>query len=327
MTIRLNYQTKYTALFICLVLLTLLGLFVGTAGNNYKEIFSGLLNFDDSIAHTIVWDIRLPRVAVSMLAGGCLGLAGVLVQLSTRSELGDPNLFGIGGGAAIFLASVYAGIVSCPDLVVWIGCLASSVLIGWILCCIISSPDVSPIKFVIMGIAVGALTVSIGISIVSYGRVFPIQLIGLVAGSFTSSNWNIFWYLLITLGVGITGAKFLSKSFYPVMLGDVLSKSLGVDPIRNRYLTMSLVGVLTGASVYAAGMIGFVGLIAPHMSRKLLGNSLSHLIFGSTILGALVTLGSDQISRLLFAPTEFPVGMTTTIVGAPLIIYLALKMK
>ncbi|MDP6771485.1 MAG: iron chelate uptake ABC transporter family permease subunit, partial [Anaerolineales bacterium] len=82
-------------------MLTLLGLLVGTAGNNYKEIFSGLLNFDDSIAHTIVWDIRLPRVAVSMLAGGCLGLAGVLVQLSTRSELGDPNLFGIGGGCNI----------------------------------------------------------------------------------------------------------------------------------------------------------------------------------------------------------------------------------
>ena len=307
--------------------LTLIGLFVGTADNTFKETISGLLNFDDSIVHTIVWHIRLPRVAVSLLAGGCLGLAGALVQLSTRCELSDPNLFGIGGGAAIFLASVYAGLISCPQLVLWIGCLGSSVIIGLILCSIISSPDVSPIKFVIMGIAVGALTVSIGISIVSYGRVFPIQLIGLVAGSFTASNWDMFWYLLITLGVGITGANLLSKSFYPVMLGDVLSKSLGVDPIRQRYLTMSLVGVLTGASVYAGGIIAFVGLIAPHISRKLFGNSLPHLILGSTILGALITLCSDQISRLLFAPTEFPVGMTTTIVGAPLIIYLALKMK
>jgi len=304
-----------------------IGIFTGAIDNTSKEIFYGLIRFDDSIIHSIVWEIRMPRIGVSLLAGCCLGLAGLLVQFSTRSQLGDPNLFGIGGGAAIFLASIYAGIVTCPQVVVWIGSLACSVTIALLLSRLIATPDVSPIKFVIIGIAVGALTVSIGVSIVSYGRVFPTQLIGLIAGSFTSSTWTIFWHLLLTINICAAGTILISKTFYPIMLGDVVSRSLGVNPITNRYLTMTLVGILTGASVYAGGIIGFVGLIAPHMSRILFGNSIPHMIGGSIILGGLLTLSSDQLTRLLFAPTEFPVGMATTIIGAPLIIYLALRMK
>ena len=90
---------------------------------------------------------------------------------------------------------------------------------------------------------------------------------------------------------------------------------------------MTIVGILTGTAVYAGGLIAFVGLIAPHITRRLLSNSPLHLVIGSTTLGAIATLGSDQLARLLFAPTELPVGMMTTIVGAPLMIYLALKMK
>ena len=303
------------------------GLFAGTIDITRQEILHALTHFDDSINHSIIWEIRLPRIGVSILAGSCLGLAGLLVQLSTRSPLGDPNLFGIGGGAAIFLASIYAGIVSSHELVVWLGSIASSVFIGLLLSKLISSPNISAMKFVIIGIAVGALTLSIGISIVSYGRVFPIQLIGLVAGSFSNTNWTIFCHLLITISICIVGTILISKSFYPIMLGDIVSRSLGVNPITRRYLSMSLVGILTGASVYAGGIIGFVGLISPHISRKLFGHSISHLIAGSIIIGGLLTLGADQLARLLFAPTEFPVGMATTVIGAPLIIFLTLRMR
>ena len=88
-----------------------------------------------------------------------------------------------------------------------------------------------------------------------------------------------------------------------------------------------MVGILTGASVYSGGLIGFVGLVSPHITRRALSNNPSHLIIGSSMVGAIMTLGSDQLSRLLFAPTELPVGMVTTILGAPMMIYLALKMK
>ena len=236
-------------------------------------------------------------------------------------------MFGVGGGAAIFLSAITAGIITIGPFGVFLGAITSSLLVSLILFKLISSKDLSPIKLAIMGIAVGALTVSIGTSIVSHGRVFPTQVIGLVAGSFTSSTWEIFRYLLITFIACLAITLVISKKFFPMMVSDTLSRSLGVDPIKTRAFSMSLVGILTGASVYAGGLIGFVGLISPHISRKILGNSPLQLVVGSSLIGAIATLSSDQIARLLFAPTEFPVGMATTIVGAPLMMYLALKLK
>ena len=111
------------------------------------------------------------------------------------------------------------------------------------------------------------------------------------------------------------------------MLGDTLARSLGVNPIRTRTLAMSITGILAGASVYSGGLIGFVGLIAPHITRRLFGNNPRELILASSLIGAILTLGADQIARLLFAPAELPVGMATTILGAPVMIYLASRMK
>tara|TARA_B100001013_G_C24464009_1_gene384715 strand:- start:413 stop:685 length:273 start_codon:yes stop_codon:yes gene_type:complete len=90
---------------------------------------------------------------------------------------------------------------------------------------------------------------------------------------------------------------------------------------------MLLVGILAGASVYAAGLIGFVGLTSPHIARKLFGNTPSHMILGSILIGGLITIFADQIARLLVAPIELPVSMATTVIGAPVMIYLALKIK
>ena len=193
-------------------------------------------------------------------------------------------MFGIGGGASIFLAGSYAGVFVFDEHWIFFGSIISSLVVSLVLSRLISSSDLTPVKLAIMGIALGTLTISIGTAVISFGRVFPGQVIGLVAGSFTSSNWDKIVYLLIILIPVLLITFLLSKRFYPIMLGDVLSKSLGVNPIRNRNIAMSLAGILSGASVYAGGLIGFVGLIAPHLSRKILGNHPSHLILGSTIL-------------------------------------------
>lgn len=309
------------------IFLILVGIFAGPTGATFGDTFDGLLLSGDGLMGTIVWDIRIPRIVVSLLVGGCLGLAGVLIQLSTRSPLGDPNLFGIGGGAAIFLASVAAGILSFAQMGVFVGCIISSVIIALLLARLVSTADLTPVKLAIMGIAVGALTVAIGTSVISHGRVFPTQVIGLVAGSFTASSWSVVYYLLPTLIVCLGIAIIFSPRFYPIMLGDSLSRSLGVNPLRTRAITMGLVGILSGASVYAGGLIGFVGLMSPHIARKVLGNAPAHLVIGSTLIGALTTIFADQVARLLFAPIELPVGMATTVIGAPMMMYLALKMK
>lgn len=304
------------------------GLFAGPTELTLTETLSGLFASGDAgTSSTIVWSIRIPRILVGFVTGASLGLAGVLIQLSTRSTFGDPNLFGIGGGAVIFLAATAAGIFVTGEFGLFAGCIVSSMVVGLILSVLVSSKDLSPVKLAIMGIAVGALTVSVGTSVISHGRVFPTQVIGLLAGSFTSSSWVISLYAFPTFAVCFCISLMIAGRFAPIMLGDILAKSLGVNPILMRNVAMSIAGILAGVAVYGGGLIGFIGLLSPHVTRRLFNSSPLHLIVGSSLIGAILALGADQISRLLFAPTELPVGLTTTILGAPVMIYLAFRMK
>tara|TARA_Y100000590_G_scaffold400797_1_gene485178 strand:+ start:5800 stop:6702 length:903 start_codon:yes stop_codon:yes gene_type:complete len=300
---------------------------MGPSDSSFHETVSAIFISDDSVMNTIMWSIRIPRIMVSLVAGSCLGLAGALIQISSRSPLGDPNLFGIGGGAAIFIAACSAGLLVLDGFWIFAGCISFAVIVSILLSQLIATKDLSPIKLAIMGIALGSLTVSISTAVISHGRVFSIQVIGLVAGSFAASNWETFYYMVATLGICAGVSFFLSRKFQPIMLGDTLSKSLGVNPVSTRLTAMILVGILTGASVYGGGIIGFVGLISPHLARRLFGNFPSKLILGSIIIGALLTIFSDQVARLIFAPTELPVGMATTIIGAPMMMYLAMRIR
>lgn len=308
--------------------LILTGILAGPSDINLRDVFRELTSSSgDAVVKTIIWDMRIPRMFVSLLAGGCLGLAGVLIQLSTRSPLGDPNLFGIGGGAAIFLAVVAAGFLPLGHFGIFFGSICSSLLIAILLSKLISKDNLTPIRIAIIGIAVGSLTIAIGTSVISHGRVFPSQVIGLVSGSFTSSTWLTVYYLLPTLCLSLVISMIISKRFYPIMLGDVLSRSLGVNPVRTRTITMTIVAVLSGTSVYAGGLIGFVGLMSPHIARRIFGNTPLKLVIGSVWIGSITTIFADQIARLLFAPIELPVGMITTVMGAPVMMYLALRIR
>ncbi len=323
----MKITVQYSSLLLLIAFFICIGLFTRLGDISLGQIFDSLNSPDDSAIDVVIWSIRAPRVAVSLFVGANLGLSGALIQLSTRSTLGDPNIFGIGGGATIFLASVFAGVVTVGELGVFIGCIVSSVLIAVLLAVLVSSKDLSSIKLALMGIAVAAFTLAIGIAIISYGRVFPTQVIGLVSGTFTRSNWQIFSYLFITFTLCIGITFIIARNFYPVMLGDVLARSIGVEPVRLRFIAMVLAGILAGSSVYAGGLINFVGLISPHLTRRLSGNNPMLLLTGSALIGSLITIFSDQIVRLIFMPVEIPVGMTTTIIGAPLMILLSLKIK
>ena len=187
------------AVFAATLIFAIVGVFAGPSDLNFQDTFNGLMRSDDGVMTTVVWSIRIPRVILSVLVGASLGLSGVLIQLSTRSPIGDPNLFGIGGGAVIFMAAVTIGLISIPTYGVFVGAMVSSVIVALFLTGLISNRNLTPIKFAIMGIAVGALMISVGTSVISYGRVFPSQVIGLVAGSFSSSSWQLIYFITCSL--------------------------------------------------------------------------------------------------------------------------------
>ena len=323
----MHVKIGYLVLSCLTISLILTGVFSGHANFSIVATIDGLTRSGDNVIEAIVWDVRIPRVLLSLLAGGCLGLAGVLIQLSTRSPLGDPNLFGIGGGAAVFLSIVATGLVQLGSFGIFLGCVCFSIIVALVFSRLTSADNMSPIRIAIIGIAVGSLTIALGTSVVSHSRVFPTQVIGLVSGSFTSSNWVAIYYLLVTLSLCTLVAAFLSARFYPIMLGDILSRSLGVNPQKTRTYVMALAGALAGASVYAGGLVGFVGLMSPHIARRIVGNSPLSLVLGSVWIGSVSTIFADQLARLLFAPIELPVGMVTTALGSTVMMYLALKIR
>ena len=307
--------------------LMFVAVFVGAADVDFGSMLDGLVNRDDSMISTILWKIRLPRLFVSFVAGGCLGLAGILIQTSTRSPLADPNLFGIGGGSIIILSFSIAGIIELSGYWLLIGSIIGALLVSIVLFALTTTKTLTPTRLILMGIALGSLTLGIAISVVSHGKVFPTQVIGLVAGSFTSSTWEVLWGILFVLVICFISGALISRKLNPLLLGDSIARSLGIKPWRIRILIFSVVAVLTGASVYAGGLVSFVGLLSPHLARRIYGNNVLGLLVSSTLIGGTITLMSDQFARLVLSPSEMPIGLATTILGAPVMMLLAFKIR
>ena len=319
---------SYALLSIILIISVYWGLFKGAYDNSLDEVFSVIINRDESnLLYTIVWDIRIPRLLCSFIVGCSLGLSGALIQLSTRSPFGDPHIFGVGGGASFFKAFVVAGIITFTNINLFIASIFGGLIISSILVVLLYRKDFPPIKITIIGIALGAISVALSTGVVSYGKVFPSQAIGLISGSFSSSSWEIFSYLLIVFLLSLITSIFIAKSFTPLLLGDTLAKTLGIDPPKSRLVCITIAGLLASASVYAAGIVGFVGLLSPHVARAILGNDSKKLLLLTTLIGGIFVLFCDQMARSLFSPSELPVGMVTTAFAAPLMIYIGYKLR
>ena len=277
----------------------------------------------DPTAEVIVGSLRLPRVVAAMLAGASLGAAGALLQSATRNPLGDPQLFGLGGGSAIVQALALAGVVIAGP---W-GLTSLSVLaavVGAILIFLLASREnLTPARLALIGVSIGALTLAIAAAILTHSRVFSFQALTLFSGSLANRSWTDVAPVLPFLGLGIVLAILAAGRLNVLVLGDRLARQLGASPKSTRFVAMLSAGVLAGAGVALAGVVGFVGLLTPHVVRLLVGSDARVVMAFSFPVGALVVLYADQVSRLAFMPSEIPVGLVTTVLGAPLMIWVA----
>ena len=271
----------------------------------------------------IVRSLRAPRVVAAMVAGACLGAAGSLLQSATRNPLGDPQLFGLGGGAAIVQALALAGVVAVGP---WgltslsvLAALASALLIFLLA----SRENLTPARLALIGVSMGALTLAIAGAILTHARVFSLQALALFSGSLANRSWEDVMPAIPFLALGIVLAVLAAGRLNLLVLGDRLAGHLGAGPKTTRFVALASAGVLAGAGVALAGVVGFVGLLTPHVVRLLMGSDARTVMAVSVPTGALVVLYSDQVSRLAFMPSEIPVGLVTTVLGAPLMIWVA----
>ena len=304
------------------------GIAFGASELSPAELLRGLFGTDDDgVATVIARQIRLPRVIVALLAGGALGTAGALIQTATRNPIGDPQLFGLGGGAAIVQSTVIAGWLAATTLVTAAVSVAASVAGASCIAMFASRDGVSHWRLAIIGVSLGALTLAVAVGILTYAQVFSQHSLALVSGSLAYPRWADAQSILVWVGVGLGLALFVAPRLQVMVLGDRLATHLGSRPNLTRWIAMLAAGFLAGASVSAAGVLGFAGLIAPHLGRLLVGNDARRVVWMSFPLGACIVLWADQFARLAFAPSEIPVGMVLTLVGAPFLIAIARRLS
>ncbi len=306
-----------------LVLGALMGVALGPVKLDIDQVLSAILSGDDRTAHAIVWDLRLPRVAAALVVGACLGLSGCLLQSSTRNPLGDPQLFGLGGGAAVVQALAIAGLVQIGTWGLFSLSVAASLIGAGAIALFASRQGISPARLALIGVSISALAAAAATGIMAEARIFSMESLNFIGGSFANVGWRTVLPALPFLALGLLMAAPIVGNLNALSLGDRVAANLGAEPIRTRAVAIAASGILGGAAVAVAGLVGFVGLLIPHLARLLVGHDFRAIALVSIPLGAAFMLYADQAARLIFTPSEIPVGLVTALVGAPLMIYVA----
>lgn len=319
---------KRTLIFIfssaLLIAFFLLSLSVGAVSIPIQDLWLSLLQTDTPFTF-IIWEYRLPRAVISILAGFGLAVAGVILQSLVRNPLASPDVIGLTKGAGFFAALVIFLFPSAPKYVLPISALMGAFLVFLLLLLLSKRLTLSPASFALVGIALGAIFQSgIQYLLVKYPTDINMALLWM-SGSLWGRGWSEVLSLLpwIIILLPVAWGQYPKLNIF--QLGDEYSQSLGLDLIRQRFWLLLLSVTLAGVSVAAVGSIGFIGLIAPHIARQLVGGRHQLLIPLAALIGANLMLLGDSIGRMLIIPREVPVGVMTAIIGAPYFIFLLRK--
>jgi iron complex transport system permease protein len=281
---------------------------------------------------TVVWSIRLPRALLGFVVGGALALSGAALQGLFRNPLADPSILGVASGAS--LGAVLTIFVGLAARAVWLlpaGAFAGAALTAFIVLGVAAQRGrgrMFTTTMLLVGVAVGALNVAfttfvLSVSLTSYdvGR----QIIHWIMGGLDGRTWD--HLLLAAPAIVIGGAAILvhARELDALLLGEVTAQSIGVDVPRVRVVLVLATSLLIGAAVAAAGPIGFVGLLVPHILRLAVGSMHRTLLPACFLGGGLFVVLADLTARTLLVPMEIPVGVVTAAVGAPFFLGLLVR--
>lgn len=277
---------------------------------------------------TILIDLRLPRVILAVTLGGGLGAAGAAMQGYLRNPLADPGLFGIAPGAALgAVLSFWTGMAATAwtlPLFALIGAGLAMALLG-----MIAGRTGSAMLFTLAGMMIASLAgalMSLAISLAPSPFAMS-EIVTWLMGALTDRSWHEASFAVPLTMAGIAVLMLAGKSLDALSLGEAAARSLGVDPRRLQLLMIAGVGLTVGAGVAAAGIIGFVGLIVPHLLRRFTDQRPSSLILPSALAGGLLLLVADSLCRVLPLASELRLGIALSLLGAPFFLGLLLRMR
>ncbi|MBM7660342.1 iron complex transport system permease protein [Bacillus mesophilus] len=324
-----NFIKVFILSMILLGICVLASLAFGSRTIGWNELMNGLFHPDVQTHGANVVRQRIARTVFCIMCGAALGVSGALMQSVTRNPIADPSILGVNTGAALF---VVCGIsffsIGTASQYIWFA-LAGAIITAIFVFGIgsMGSGGATPLKLVLAGAATSAALSSLVMAVMIPRSNVMDQFRFWQVGSVGSGNWDSISIFLPFLIVGMLIALLTAPALNAIALGDEVATGLGVRTGTLRLIAAFAGVVLCGAATALAGPIGFIGLLATHVIRLLIGPDLRYIIPMSALTGAIILMISDVCGRLLGSPGELEVGVVTAFIGAPILILITMKAK
>ncbi|WOV84856.1 iron ABC transporter permease [Sporosarcina jeotgali] len=301
-------------------------LMIGSVSFSFTEIINGLFNSTDTLERRIVWELRLPRLLIGLIVGMCLAASGSILQGIMRNPLADPGIIGVSSGAGLAATAImilFPAYIMLLPAAAFLGALVTALVIyamSW-------RGGTSAVRIILVGVAVNAVIGACMSALMLLYSDRVQSVLPWLAGGIAGAGWvqfgTIIWYSLAALVLAI----FAIPHIRILRLGDEVAKLLGHKVERSRFYLIVLSTLLAGIAVSVSGLIGFVGLVVPHIMRSLVGGDHRFLLPASALGGALLVVVADTVARTVFNPIELPVGILLSFLGGPFFLYLIQKRR
>lgn len=304
-----------------------LGASVGAVPFAFPTVVAQLVHPDVSTqAGRILWDIRIPRVAIAALVGASLGMAGTLLQTMLRNPLVDPYLTGTSAGAACAIAiGIAAGVdASLLPLLAFGAALATAVVVAALAR---TGAGLSHERLILAGISLSALFAGIVtlVILLSPRASTSLSILAWLGGSLAGRGWSDARSAGLYAAGGAGLALALAPALNGLRFGEARARALGVDVDRAGWGILASASLLTAAAVSVSGVVGFVGLIVPHITRRIVGDDARFTLIASTLVGAMLVVLADALARSIAPPLDLPVGVLLSMFGVPIFLFLAFR--
>lgn len=299
---------------------------MGTVFIPPEDIVNALFISGDSAIKTIILEHRLPRGLVGIISGGGLAVAGMILQVLIRNPLASPDVIGMTKGASLFAVIVLLIFPAAPFFLIPLSAIVGAILTMLLLFFLTARKQMSGTMLALCGIGISALCMSI-IELLTVK--FPLdvnQALLWLSGSLWGRGYDEVYLGLCVIPFCLF-AVFNSRSLDVLQLGDDIAAELGQSLIKSRSIWLILASIITGICVALVGSIGFIGLLAPHIAKKMSGGLHRDSLILSVCIGAIFMLIADSIGRVIMPPLEIPVGLVTAIIGGPYFLYILWRMK
>jgi iron complex transport system permease protein len=338
--LRLLNSPRLTLIFlgVLLLIISLLSLTLGALPIDVKDVVLSLLGQQEDFQTALVInEIRLPRLLLGIVVGAGLAIGGAAMQGLFRNPLADPGLVGVSSGAALaaIIVIVLGGNYLSQWVVFWgyfalpLAAFAGGGLVTWLIYQIATKDGRTDVGLMLLtGIAINAIAGAVTGLLVYFATDEELRTLTFWSmGSIASASWKDIVISTIPILIAVILLPIFARSLNAFLMGESVSEHMGFNVKQMKFMVVTLTALAVGAAVSVSGVIGFVGLVAPHLVRLLLGPDHRWVLPGSAILGAILVVFSDMLARTVLSPAELPIGIIMSAIGGPFFLWLLIQRR